>query len=101
MMSTMANIYLQEFEKRWSELTPTTVSINNNNSKLDIFPNPSNGSSEILSDKGLKQIYIYNIEGKLVKKQISKLLHFDSAGTYFVKILFIDNSSLIRKIVNR
>ena len=99
--ATIANIYLQEFEKRWSELTPTTVSINNNNLKLDIFPNPSNGSSEILSDKGIKLIYIYNIEGKILKKQTSKLLHFDSVGTYFVKILFIDNSTVVQKIVNR
>ena len=97
--ATIANFYLQEFEKRWSELTPTTVS--NNNFKLDIFPNPSNGSSEIISDKGIAQIYIYNIEGKLLKKQTSNLLFFDSVGTYFVKILFIDNSSLIQKIVNR
>ena len=97
--ATIANIYLQEFEKRWSELTPTTVS--NNNFKLDIFPNPSNGSSEIISDKGIAQIYIYNIEGKLLKKQTSKLLHFDSVGTYFVKILFVDNITFVQKIVNR
>jgi len=98
--AAIANIYLQEFEKRWSELTPTTVSINNN-FKIDVFPNPSNGKSEILTDKGIKQIYIYNIEGKLLKKQTSNLLFFDSAGTYFVKILFIDNSSFTQKIVNR
>jgi len=97
--ATIANIYLQEFEKRWFELTPTTVS--NNNFKLDIFPNPSNGSSEIISDKGIAQIYIYNIEGKLLKKQTSKLLHFDSVGTYFVKILFVDNITFVQKIVNR
>lgn len=99
--ATIANIYLQEFEKRWSELSPTTVSINNNNFKLDIFPNPSNGSSEIFSEKGIKQIFIYNIEGKLIKKQTSKLLYFDSVGTYFVKILFMDNSTFVQKIVNR
>ena len=57
--------------------------------------------SEILTDKGIKQIYIYNIEGKLLKKQTSKLLHFDSVGTYFVKILFIDNITFVQKIVNR
>ena len=99
--ATITNIYLQEFEKRWGELTGTNVSINNNNSKLDIYPNPSNGRLEILTDKIIKYVCIYNVEGKLLKKQSSKIILLDSVGTYFLKIVFSDDSSVIKTLFNR
>ena len=99
--ATITNIYLQEFEKRWGELSGSNVSINNNISNLDIYPNPSNGRSEILTDKVIKDIYIYNVEGKLLKKQSSKIILLDSSGTYFLKIVFSDHSSVIKTLFNR
>ena len=45
----------------------------------------------------IKDIYIYNVEGKLLKKQSSKIILLDSSGTYFLKIVFSDNSSLVIK----
>ena len=68
---------------------------------MDIYPNPSNGRSEILTDKVIKHIYIYNVEGKLLKKQSSKIILLDSVGTYFLKIVFSDDSSVIKTLFNR
>ena len=68
---------------------------------MDIYPNPSNGTSEILTDKVIKDIYIYNVEGKLLKKQSSKIILLDSSGTYFLKIVFSDHSPVIKTLFNR
>ena len=86
--ATITNIYLQEFEKRWGELSGSNVSINNNISNLDIYPNPSTGQK--FTDKVIKDIYIYNVEGKLLKKQSSKIILLIHSGTYFLKIVFSD-----------
>ena len=96
--ATIANIYLQEFEKRWGELATTNTLNELIDINLSVFPNPSRGQITILSDIEVRQINVYSIEGKLISNRTEATFTINKAGVYFIKVI-TDEGSLIKKII--
>ena len=95
---TIANIYLQEFEERWAELN-TTNGINNLiDINISVFPNPSKGKINILTDLEIQQIKLYNVDGKLILNTTSPNFTINNIGVYFVKII-TDQGLSVKKII--
>ena len=95
---TIANIYLQEFEERWAELN-TTNGINNLiDINISVFPNPSKGKINILTDLEIKLIKLYNVDGKLILNTTSPNFTINNIGVYFVKII-TDQGLSVKKII--
>ena len=64
---TIANIYLQEFEKRWAELgAPPNFLDELINIELLVFPNPSFGKVTVKSSLEISKINLYAVDGKLL-----------------------------------
>jgi len=95
---TIANIYLQEFEERWGELSSTGID-NKGNLEVEIYPNPSKGTVTITSEKEINQVNIYNLEGKLIHTTLSKSFEITSSGVYFINVNSKNGNYTIRKIV--
>ncbi len=95
---TIANIYLQEFEKRWGELGCANAIDEFINIELSIFPNPSAGIINITSDLKINQINVYSADGKYLLTSESKKIDIAIKGIYFLKIL-TDNGTTIRKVI--
>lgn len=85
--ATIANIYLQEFEKRWGELGNTNEINNLIDVKLDVFPNPTNGCVTVSSSIEILQLNLYSVNGKLIKIEQSNKMNIENSGNYFLKIL--------------
>ncbi len=89
----LSNSFLLEFVSGINE---------NNQSKFDIYPNPSSsGTFNIISDKNLKtQIYVYDINGKVIdfKKINDNTYHISKEGLFFIKIE-TENSVIWKKII--
>ena len=82
---TISNIYLQEFEERWSELSTTSIN-DYSATKVRIYPNPSNQVIRVDSDNEIKNITIYTIEGKLLKTTKDVNISIVDSGVYFIKV---------------
>ena len=95
---TIANIYLQEFEKRWGELISTNTN-EISDLKIKIFPNPSLGKVTIITESMIDVINIYDIKAKFVQSTTSNNFKISSKGIYFVKVTFNDGNYTIRKVV--
>ena len=95
---TIANIYLQEFEKRWGELSSTSIE-NKNNLKINIYPNPSNGNVNIITSEKINNIKIYDIEGRLINQLKSTSFLIENNGVYFLKITSEKGDVSIQKII--
>ena len=95
---TIANIYLQEFEKRWSELTTTAVN-EVSDVKVEIFPNPSEGKVNIITESMIGVINIYDIEGKFIQSTTSNDFEILSSGVYFIKITLDNGNYTIQKVI--
>jgi len=96
--ATIANIYLQEFEKRWGELgTPNAV-----NELIDVdlivSPNPTKGTVVILSDLEILQTNLYAADGKLLSVNDGTIIEIDVQGIYFVKVI-TKKGSVVKKII--
>ena len=85
--ATIANIYLQEFEKRWGELGNTNEINNLIDVKLDVFPNPTNGCVTVSSSIEILQLNLYSVSGKLIKIEKNNKMNIENSGNYFLKIL--------------
>ncbi len=94
---TIANIYLQEFEKRWNELSTSIDDFSE--LKIEIFPNPSKGKVNIISEKMIDIVKVFDLEGKFLKSVKSNNFEISSVGVYFIKIIFNDGNYAIRKII--
>ena len=95
---TIANIYLQEFEKRWGELGGSNSLEELINIELSVFPNPSPGKVEVKSDLLIQQINLYTLDGKLINVTQESDLQFEDPGIYFVKII-TEKGIVVKKIV--
>ena len=97
-----ANIYLQEFEKRWCELEiggcVTTEISELINIEISVFPNPSAGIINIKSDLIIKQINVYAVDGKHLSTTESKTIEIATKGIYFLKII-TDKGTTVRKVI--
>jgi len=98
----IAQQYLEEFSKRFDELT-SIAEINDNNSVI-IYPNPSNGNIYITNlNNSVKELEIFNYEGKTIDKidvigrtncsiELSNgiyLIKFTSKEGYFCKKIIV------------
>jgi len=97
-----ANIYLQEFEKRWCELEiggclQTEIS-DLFDIELSVSPNPSSGIININGDFRVKQINLYSLDGKYLSTTKSKTIDIDIKGIYFLKII-TDKGNTVRKVI--
>lgn len=99
--STIRNIYIIQEPK-------TITSIDEIESKpIFIYPNPTCNSVNIVSPKGIKQLQLISITGKMLKNtypnetdtkiDLSNL----SSGIYFIKIIFTDNSIITKKVTKQ
>ena len=97
--ATIANIYLQEFEKRWGELgSPNTID-KLSDVTIEVFPNPSLGKVSIVTESVIDIINIYDIEGKFVQSTTSNNFQISSSGVYFIKVTLDDGNYTIRKLI--
>ena len=96
--ATIANIYLQEFEKRWGELGTPNVIDDLIDIELTVFPNPSAGIVNIKSDLKVEQINLYAIDGKFISATDESTINIDTKGVYFLKII-TEKGNLVKKIV--
>ena len=96
--ATTANIYLQEFEKRWGELGGTNAIDELINIEVLIFPNPSAGIINIKSDLIIKQINVYAVDGKHLLTTESKTIDIAVKGIYFLKIV-TEKGTTVRKVI--
>ena len=96
--ATIANIYLQEFEKRWGELgTPNAID-ELIDIELSVFPNPTAGKVTVKSDLEISQINLYAIDGKLISVNKTSEIDINTKGIYFLKIV-TEKGNTARKIV--
>ena len=93
-----ANIYLQEFEKRWGELGNANAINDLINVEVSIFPNPSAGIINIISDLKINQINVYAVDGKHLSTTERKTIDIPIKGIYFVKII-TDKGMTVRKVI--
>ena len=95
---TTANIYLQEFTKRFDELATTSEINNLVDVKVTVFPNPSLGTVNIYSELEIKKINIYLQDGKLLRTLKSKSFDLERSAIYYLKI-FTDSGYALKTIV--
>ena len=98
---TIANIYLQEFEKRWGELSGTSPTSINNTATLiiEIYPSPSEGKINVISESEIQNINIYDIEGRYLFSSSSTSFIIPHSGMYFIKVIDGNNNMSIQKII--
>ena len=96
---TTANIYLQEFTKRFNELSSTSVLNNLIDVEINVFPNPSLGEININTDLEIYKINIYLQDGKLYKTLSSKKFELDRNSVYYLKIFTASGVALKTVIV--
>ena len=100
--ATIANIYLQEFEKRWCELGSGGCIIIGVNELIDIelsiFPNPSTGIVNIKTDLNINQINLYSAEGKLIEKVSHSSISIKVKGVYFIKVI-TEKGTIVKQVI--
>ena len=96
--ATIANIYLQEFEKRWSELSIVNSIQDLIDVEVSVFPNPSSGMININSDLKIYTVSLYSVNGKYLSTTEGKIINIASNGVYFLKIL-TGKGSVVKKVL--
>ncbi len=101
----IANIYLQEFERRWCELdpagSPCFLPSNIDNIKVEdvlVLPNPSSGMVKISSFSPINEIKIYSVDGRYLYSSYDTDIKFVNRGIYFVEI-FTNEGKAIKKVI--
>jgi len=95
---TISNIYLQEFEERWSELSTTSIN-DYSDTKLNIYPNPSKQVICVDSDSEIKNISLYTTEGKLLKTTKDTNISIANSGVYFIKVETVKGTTFQKVVV--
>lgn len=95
---TISNIYLQEFEQRWSELSTTSIN-DDSATKVSIYPNPSKQVICVDSDNEIKNISVYTTEGKLLKTTKDLNISIVNSGVYFIKVETILENTFHKVVV--
>ena len=96
--ATIANIYLQEFEKRWGELGAPNAIDELIDIEISVFPNPSDGKVTVKSDLEILQINLYAVDGKLLSVNDGTTIAIDTEGIYFVKVI-TKKGNTVKKII--
>jgi hypothetical protein len=96
--------FVSDCEHNTSDKEP--VALYTNTGKVKIFPNPTTGPVTLQTTKKLKEIYIADFTGKLLRRiQVNQKsdYHFDlsifPAGTYFIKYITDENKAGAEKLV--
>ena len=71
---------------------------NSINLKIDVFPNPSTRSIDILNDIEIYSIRLFDASGKYLARYNSFPIDIDNQGIYFLKI-FSEEGIVIKKVV--
>ena len=96
---TIANIYLQEFEKRWSELGNSTSLFNQEEqTEVIILPNPTNERVAIQTKDKIINVVAFNSNGEPIFESQRSTLFIKQKGVYFLKIT-TEKGVVIRKVV--
>ena len=95
---TTANIYLQEFTKRFNELSSTSVLNNLIDVEINVFPNPSLGEINIKTDLEIYKINVYLQDGRLLKSFNTTSFKLDRNAVYYLKI-FTNSGNSIKTII--
>jgi phosphatidylserine/phosphatidylglycerophosphate/cardiolipin synthase-like enzyme len=96
--AAIANQFLQEFEARWQELTPVGET-SWSESRLAVFPNPSDGKISIQWEGPEARIQLWNGVGRLIGELPSGLPEGLSPGLYVVTAQLPDGEVLALKVV--
>lgn len=101
---TEDGFYFDDFLVR-KIVSTTSVNELTNHSNIMIYPNPTNNVVNILANKEITNVFIYDISGKLVYKnediyqpQFSFEPHL-SEGIYFIKIQLLDGETISQKMI--
>jgi len=92
-----ANIYLQEFTKRFNELSSTSALHDFIDIDVNVYPNPSMGVINIQSELDIYSINVYQEDGKLLKNTIAKNFYLEGNKIYFLKI-FTDSGNIVKTV---
>lgn len=66
--------------------------------KVAIYPNPVKDVFIIRTDKKLREVQLYNSEGKLLKAVSGKTINLNEfAKNYMIKILFEDGQNITKR----
>ena len=95
---TTANIYLQEFTKRFNELSTTSFINNLIDININVFPNPSVGEINIESDLEINKIHVYQMDGKLIKIVTTQNFNLERNAIYYLKV-FTNSGNAVKTIV--
>tara|TARA_E500000331_G_scaffold357573_1_gene419793 strand:+ start:10458 stop:12578 length:2121 start_codon:yes stop_codon:yes gene_type:complete len=96
---TIANIYLQEFTKRFNELASSSID-EQIEIEVSVFPNPSAGIITVKSDITIQQIKLYGVDGKLLSAFSTTTFELEKRGTYFLKIITSKGNAIKKVVVN-
>jgi phosphatidylserine/phosphatidylglycerophosphate/cardiolipin synthase-like enzyme len=94
---TTANIYLQEFTKRFNELSSTSALHDFIDIDVNVYPNPSMGVINIQSELDIYSINVYQEDGKLIKNTNEKNFYLEGNKIYFLKI-FTDSGNIVKTV---
>ena len=92
-----ANIYLQEFTKRFNELGSTSTIHDFIEIDVNVYPNPSLGEINIQSELEIYSINVYQEDGKLLKNTSAKNFYLEGNKIYFLKI-FTDSGNIVKTV---
>ena len=92
-----ANIYLQEFTKRFNELSSTSAIHDFIEIDVNVYPNPSMGEINIQSELDIYSINVYQEDGKLIKNTNEKNFYLEGNKIYFLKI-FTDSGNIVKTV---
>ena len=95
---TTANIYLQEFTKRFNELSSTSIVNDLIDIDVNVFPNPSIGKINIESDLEINKIHVYQMDGKLIKIVTTQNFNLERNAIYYLKV-FTNSGNAVKTIV--
>jgi hypothetical protein len=80
----------------------TSIEISKN-AAVSIYPNPANAVLNIETESEILSIEVFNSQGSRVKTGQTKSIEFQEQpkGIYFAKIVFSDNSSVVKKLIKQ
>ena len=107
-VKTVAKLLGNSYESVFSE-SIITSNKEHLNSTLVIYPNPVINNLLIKSDKGIKNVKVFSLSGKLIKKvdltNVSTDLNFDMSsmkqGTYLIQIEGQNGSLITKRIIKK
>ena len=66
--------------------------------EISIYPNPTNGVLNIISDLNIEKLSLYSVDGRLIEKTKNTSLFIKTKGIYFIKVK-TSKGNIIRRIV--